>query len=158
MVHIRRMENGDVAGMHRVHTDAVRQVCAKTVTPPVVEAWLHGRTPDGYLRAESEDDERFWVAVEPPMGVVGFASWRADELVSLYIDPDFHGQGIGRALFIACEDDAAANGQRIVRLISTLNAQGYYEMLGFRYVEDGYREKRGERIPHVEMVRDKPVS
>ena len=31
MVRIRRMEDGDTADIYRVHTAAVRQVCAKTV-------------------------------------------------------------------------------------------------------------------------------
>ena len=105
MVRIRRMEEGDAADMHRLHGAAVRQVCAKTVTPAVVEAWLYGRTPEGYLRAEPEGGEAFWVAVDRDGQTVGFGSWRADELIGLYVDPNFHGQGIGRALFAACEDD-----------------------------------------------------
>lgn len=146
------MEEGDTADMHRLHVAAVRQVCAKTVTPAVVEAWLHGHAPEIYLRAACLG-EAFWVAVESADRIVGFASWRADEIVGLYVHPEFYGQGIGQALFTACEDDAAANGHAIVRLSSTLNARSFYEALGFRYVKDGYREKRGQRVPYVEMVR-----
>lgn len=153
MVEIRRMRPGDVAGIHEVHTAAVRETCARLLTPAVVEAWLYGRTPDGYLSA-AEDGESFWVAVDEAGGVIGFASWQEDELLALFIDPPVHGLGIGGRLFAACERDAAEAGRSITCVNAALNAVSYYQALGFRAVGEGYQQKRGERIPHIEMVRE----
>jgi putative acetyltransferase len=153
MVEIRRLRPEDAPGLHDVHTAAVRETCALLLTQAIVEAWLYGRTPEGYLSA-AEDGESFWVAVDEAGGVVGFASWQDDELVALFIDPAAHGQGIGGRLFAACERDAAKADQAITCVNASLNAVSYYEALGFAVVGEGYQEKRGERIPHVEMVRD----
>ena len=152
------MRQADTIGMHDVHTHAVRQVCAPMLEATVVEAWLHGRTPEGYQRAAIEDGERFWIAIDDASGVVGFASWREDELIALFVLPEFQGCGIGRKLFVACEEDARDCGSRIVRLNSTLNAETYYEMLGFRRVRDGYQQKQNQCIPHIEMERTTALS
>ena len=148
------MESGDTVGMHDVHSHAVRQVCAQHLKPPVVEAWLHGRTPEGYQRAADDEGERFWVALNSEDRVVGFAGWRGDELTALFVLPECHGRGIGSELFQACEEDARNHGLQIVRLDTTLNAVRFYEQFGFHQLREGYREKRGQRIPHMEMERD----
>jgi ribosomal protein S18 acetylase RimI-like enzyme len=153
MVRIRRMNVKDAPGMHRVHLDAVQQVCAASVSPGVVQAWLYRRSPAGYLRAADKGGEIFWVAVDESDRIVGFASWRENELVGLFVDPQLHGRGIGRKLFDTCEKDAEENGYKITRLNSTLNAQTYYEALGFQTIREGFREMHGQRIPHIEMVR-----
>lgn len=147
------MRPEDTIGMHKLHTESVRRVCAPLLEPDIVQAWLHGRTPDGYLRAADEEGERFWIALDDSDRVVGFASWRDDELMALFIAPRSQGRGIGRKLFTACADDAEKNGWAIIRLDSTLNAQSYYEAMGFRRVRESYREKYDKRIPLIEMVR-----
>lgn len=153
---VRPMRPEDAVGVQDAHTAAVREVCAPLLEPAVVEAWLRGRTPDGYLRAADEGDERFWVAVDHEGGVMGFASWRDGELLALYVDPGNQGLGIGRRLFAACEEEARGQGLKITRLNSSLNARTFYEARGFRAAREGYREKHGQRIPHLEMERNGP--
>lgn len=151
---VRRMVPDDAPGMHRVHTQAVTAVCAAYVEPAAVEAWLHGRTAEKYAEAADTGGETFWIAALEDDSVIGFSSWRRDELVSLFVDPAYHGRGVGRALFDACEKNAAEKGHALRRLVATLNAVSYYEALGFRQVRESYREKQGQRIPHIEMTRD----
>jgi len=153
---IRRMAPEDAEDMHRIHTQAVTAVCAAFVEPAAVAAWLHGRTAAKYVAAAHTGGETFWIAALEGGPVIGFASWRRDDLVSLFVDPAYHGRGVGHALFDACAKDAAANGHAPRRLTATLNAVSYYEALGFRQVREAYREKQGQRIPHVEMTRDMP--
>ncbi len=153
---IRRMIADDAEDMHRIHTEAVTAVCAAFVEPAAVAAWLHGRTAAKYVEAGDTGREAFWVAALADGQVIGFASWRRDDLVSLFVDPAHHGRGIGRALFDACENDAAENGHGLRRLTATLNAVSYYEARGFRQLRESYRVNQGQRIPHIEMTRDLP--
>jgi len=153
MFEIRRMRAEDSAGMQTVHTNAVSQTCGPMLEPDIVEAWLHGRSPEGYLRAANSGGEVFWVAVDDTGLVVGFASWLGDELVSLFVDPCHEGQGIGQTLFATCQADAEKGGRSISHLSSTINARTFYESLGFRVVRYGFKEKRNKRIPHIEMER-----
>lgn len=153
---VRRMSSEDAQDMHRIHTEAVTGVCAAFVEPAAVAAWLHGRTAEKYVEAADTGGETFWIAALEDGSVIGFASWRRDELVSLFVDPAHHDRGVGQALFEACEKDAAENGHALRRLIATLNAVSYYEARGFRQVRESYRVKQGQRIPHIEMTRDLP--
>ncbi len=153
MIEIRRMKKSDVADMHALHSRAITQVCGAHLDAAIVEAWLHGRTPAGYLTAAEEEGEKFWVAVGEAGRVVGFASWREDELMALFVEPASQGGGIGGLLFNACSDDARAQGRRLRRLDATLNAEGFYSNFGFRRVRVKSHEKRGQRIPFIEMER-----
>ncbi len=153
---IRLMSPDDAEDMHRIHTAAVTAVCAEFVEPAAVDAWLHGRTAEKYVEAADTGGETFWIAALDDGPVIGFASWRGDELVSLFVDPAYHGRGVGHALFDACEHDAAKNGHTPRRLTATLNAVSYYEARGFRQVRESYRQKQGQKIPHIEMTRDLP--
>lgn len=153
---IRRMVPTDAEDMHRIHTEAVTAVCAAFVEPAAVAAWLHGRTAAKYVEASETGGETFWIAALDGGPVIGFASWRRDELVSLFVDPAHHGRGVGDALFNACERDAAKYGHTPRRLTATLNAVSYYEARGFRQIRESYRVRQGQRIPHIEMTRDMP--
>ncbi|MEM7172751.1 MAG: GNAT family N-acetyltransferase [Pseudomonadota bacterium] len=149
---IRPFRPDDAEAMLGLHGEAITRCCAATLSPEAVTAWLSGRTPEGYLRAIAKG-ERFWVATGADNAVIGFASWRDDELESLYVHPDHQGSGVGRALFAACEKDARACEQSLTKVSSTLNAQSFYESLGFHFISTGYWEKRGHRLPTIEMIR-----
>lgn len=149
---IRDMQDTDAAAMHALHERAVRQTCGPALKPAIVEAWLRGRTPDGYIRARDEGGENFLIAEVRGLRA-GFASWRGSWLEALFVDPDFQGTGVGRALLNACEADAAEQNIFLSDLNATLNAKTFYEAAGFKVMEAGYEEKYGERIPHIAMMR-----
>jgi len=116
---------------------------------------MAGRTPQGYLRA-AEAGERFFVADEGG-AVVGYASWQEDELLSLFVHPDFQGTGIGSALLSACFDDAARINATISIVKSVLGAEEFYCRHGFLIVGPGSTGKRGVIIPDTRMHRwDRP--
>jgi len=61
------------------------------------------------------------------------------ELKRLYVEPDFHGSGVGRALTTQSEDMARKLGYRIVWLgvwEGNFKAQRVYEAMGFTRVGD----------------------
>lgn len=47
-------------------------------------------------------------------------------------DPRYTGQGIGRAIFDRCQDDAKSAGISRFEVYSSLNAEGFYTALGFQ--------------------------
>lgn len=149
---IRPMQDGDAAAMHAIHERAVRISCAPALPPEVVDAWLHGRSPAGFLRAHDDGGERFWLAEIRGLRA-GFAGWLGDRLTALFVDPDHQGSGAGRALLAACDRDAAARGEALMRLDSTYNAQAFYERAGFRAIGEGHQLTHGQRVPHVSMLR-----
>ena len=77
---------------------------AATPASRLRHGWPAGRRR--VILGAAEAGERFFVADEGG-AVVGYASWQEDELLSLFVHPDFQGTGIGSALLSACFDDAA---------------------------------------------------
>lgn len=74
---------------------------------------------------------------------------------AMYTDPRFTRRGVGRAILVACEDAARAEGFRRLELMSTLSGRPLYEAYGFRPVEEVLDDTGGAVVPLVRMA--KPV-
>jgi len=145
------MVPADAEAVHVIHGMCLRRTLLGRYTHEQIEAWMAGRTPQGYLRA-AEAGERFFVADEGG-AVVGYASWQGEELLSLFVHPDLHGSGIGSALLSACFDDAARSHATISIVKSVLGAEEFYVRHGFLIVGPGSTNKRGVSIPDTRMRR-----
>jgi len=67
-------------------------------------------------------------------------------LVNLFVDPAFHGQGIGRALVAAATEHARVTGRDAIRLNSSDFAADFYRRLGFVQVGPG-KDRPGGCVP-----------
>ena len=69
--------------------------------------------------------------------------------------PEWIGRGIGRQLFWRCRDQALEEGIRRFMCFASLNAQGFYEQLGFSVRERISLEPLpGQEVPSLEMQLD----
>jgi putative acetyltransferase len=154
---IRSMDSADAEAIHAIHGMCLKRTLLGVYTREQVDAWMTGRTPQGYIRA-AEAGEAFIVAEEGG-AVVGYASWQEDELQSLFVHPDFQRRGIGSALISACFDDAARRDATISIVKSVLGAEEFYGRHGFQIVGPGSTTKQGVIIPDTRMARRKlPIS
>jgi putative acetyltransferase len=145
---IRSMEPADAEAIHSV---CLQGTLLGRYSREQIDAWMDGRTPQGYLSA-AEAGEAFFVAEEGG-AVVGYASWQGDELLSLFVHPYFQGRGIGSALMSACFDDAQRRGATISIVKSVLGAEEFYGRHGFLIVGPGSTTKRDVIIPDTRMAR-----
>ena len=148
---VRPMVEPDALAIHDIHTACLRHTLISHYSSEQLEAWLAGRTPAGYLRG-AENGEVYLVA-EFDGAVVGYANWQDQELLSLFVLPDFQNIGIGTLLFKACEANAD-----IRRVKATLSAVEFYKRFGFLKVRQHAMEKRGVPIPHILMARDEVIN
>jgi ribosomal protein S18 acetylase RimI-like enzyme/ribosomal protein S27AE len=120
-----------------------------------VEEWF-GADP---LAEKLADDERSVLVVERDGEIVGVADAAyvpesdTGDVLWLHVDPDYRGDGIGRALFEATRDWLGEAGAEHVRgLVLANNADGnaFYRELGFERV--GEREVDIDGTPHTEHV------
>jgi len=149
---IRPMTRGDAEAVHEIHGACLTRILLGRYTCEQITAWMEGRTPEGYVRA-SEAGERFFVA-EMDGSVVGYASWEGDELLSLFIHPDWQSQGIGSALVETCLADAECTGGAITKVKSVLGAEAFYARYGFTAECPGSTTKRDVEIPDTRMRRE----
>ena len=148
---VRAILPGDAEAIHAIHGLCLSRKLLGRYAAEQIEAWTTGRTPQGYLRA-AELEERFLVAVSDAT-VIGYGSWQDNELLSLFVHPDFHGRGIGSALMTSCLDDAAQAGATLSIVKAVLGAEGFYGRFGFEIEGPGSITKREVTIPHILMRR-----
>lgn len=147
---LRPLRPEDAQEIFDLHTRAILEVCAAHYSPDVITAWVSGRTPEGYLRNQSRG-ENFHVAANASGTPIGFCGWHGNELCGLYVNPDYHGQGVGSLLLKTAESAAAAAGTPLTQLESTLTAQSFYEKHGYETISRGSRLRSGLEIPHINM-------
>jgi len=67
--------------------------------------------------------------------VVGFCSFKNEEIVGLYVDPQNCRQGIGVTLLNAAEEQILVRGKSSIKLNAALSALDFYLAHGFHELE-----------------------
>jgi L-amino acid N-acyltransferase YncA len=49
---IREMSHSDIAAIHSIHTQCLQTTLSQYYTEQQIQAWLAGRTPEGYWRSK----------------------------------------------------------------------------------------------------------
>ncbi len=143
---IREMREADAVSVHRIHTECLTRSLTGHYSKRELEAWMHGRSPEGYWRF-ANSGETFRVAALDGE-IVAFANWQGEELRSLFVSPAHQRSGIGTLLFEACDREAP-----LTFVKATLGAVPFYNRLGFVETGRGHDMKRGVPLPHVVMRR-----
>jgi predicted N-acetyltransferase YhbS len=133
--------------MHRIHDEGVRAACVDFYTSEQIEAWLGGRSPEGYHKGIKKGE--MFVA-EDNGEVVGFGHVVPGEIVAIFVDHGKHGMGIGKAL-VEHAIEMASDGERKVIVRATLNAIPFYEKSGFVKVKEDADIDNGVEVPVLIM-------
>lgn len=160
---IRRAKNDDKEILWHIQTRAIRRMGPTHYSSEQVAAWAGDIMPeDSYNLAM----ERFAQAIE--YGIVfvaeetvdkaaGFIIFEAKsgEISSVYVDPDFAGQGIGRQLIGIVEEKAPRLNITRIHLRAALNAVAFYIRMGYTVEEEITHQFRcGIEMPCVIMTKD----
>ena len=129
---IRRAVPLDAPAIWAIHTRAIRETAVSHYPPEAAGAWSARRTPESYL---GPIERRVGLVAEDDDGrIAGYAQLNPHEGIvqACYVDPDYGGRGVGRALMTAIEDEARARGRSALLLDASLNAIAFYASLGWR--------------------------
>ena len=151
---IRPATEADADAILELHVRAIRESCSWHYTEEQIEAWAGPKKAEHYL--EPIRNQRLFVA-EHDGRVLGFGNYDAtkNEIAAIYVDPDFGGQGIGRALFQVVMGELKARGFTHVDVDASLNSVPFYQAMGCRIVEQRMHTFRpGVSIPCVRMAID----
>lgn len=135
----------DAAEMLRVHSASIRGLGPTHYAPEQVDAWDHDRSPDDYVEVIETDETPVLVA-EADGAVVGFGWLDVDdeEIVAVYVHPDYAREGVGTALLEGLEATAVERGVESVELLASLNAVAFYEAAGYRAVDETVHTQPGD--------------
>lgn len=120
----------------------------------VLDVWYraslvgHSFLTEEFLAAEREEIADRWMPLadtfvyELDGSIVGFVSLVGNEVGAIFVDPDHHGRGIGRALM----DEARARRPYLELAVFEANEIGrrFYDAYGFRFVERHLHEPTGQ--------------
>ncbi len=122
-----------------------------------VDATHHFLDPADRLTIEQEvrtflPDAPTWLALDRDAQPIGFMLLDGRRMEALFIDPDYRGRGIGRALVA----HALALQQSITTDVNEQNDQaiGFYERLGFRRIGRSPMDGQGRPYPLIHLSSD----
>jgi putative acetyltransferase len=146
---VRRATPADSEEILRLHVDSIRRVCAASYTPVQIDAWTRSKRAENYTRAMASGESMF--VAESAGRLLGFAALRGENVMAVYVSPDYHHRGVGTALLAALEDDARQRHISELHLESTVNALDFYASRGFRRIGPSVRIMHGVEVPCVKM-------
>ena len=103
------------------------------------EEWIQAWTQDLAITAEQIRRQTFWAAFpeDDEADPVGFTVLDVSDepgilgLEHMWVDPDFHGHGLGRTLFEALMEQVRGQDAHTLEVYSDPGAEGFYRRLGF---------------------------
>ncbi len=144
---IRTAQPSDALAIHNLHTRSVRGLCANTYPKEVLDAWLLGRSPEGYVGIANGEMYVF----EEKGVVVGFSHVIPTVLIALFVDPEHARKGVGAALFRHAVELIRERGEAPAPFEATLTALPFYLKMGCTEIRRSFVEKNSVNIKTVLM-------
>ena len=144
---LRRAALQDMPAVARLNRH-VREICLPYLPD------LHTPEEDlAFFREHVFSTSEMWLA-QAGERLIGFAGARLDWLDHLYVDPVWHGRGVGQALLAAVREDRPE--LNLWTFQENAQARRFYERQGFRLVATTDGSGNEERMPdaHYRWVRD----
>jgi GNAT superfamily N-acetyltransferase len=142
-IEVRRACAEDVEAVRDIVLRAVRETNARDYPASVIDR-LASTLPEAV--ASRLKESQAYVAVVDGQ-VVGTARLNGDTVSSVFVCPDYQGQGIGTKLMDAIESIADVQPGRALILQSSITAQAFYAKRGFKVVREACHGE--ERTIHM---------
>ncbi len=142
---VRAFATTDGEALARLHIRAILATSDQFYAAAERESWASALTAQGYANSVASG-EIIEVAADGERAPVAFCSRRGDEILGLYVDPDWQGVGIGGLLLDRAETAIAATGHRIIKIKSSLSAVSFYQTHGYAVTSKGTHATRGGLI------------
>jgi len=141
MTELRALTVDDLSLARYIHTSAFASAAQGHYSPADIEAvGAFVRSPRYADLLLGNPAVGAWLGQE----MVATAAWSPGEapsptarVLAVFVRPLFTGGGIGRRLVAHVEEQAQGAGYRAFELAATLNAAGFFEGLGYRFLRSG---------------------
>lgn len=132
---VRPALEADAARVSQVIIAALLTSNAQDYPAHVIERVQDSFTPDAVLQLMRRR-QMFVALVDGEL--LGTASLDGRAVRSVFVDPAYHGHGLGRQLMAAVEQAALDSGLTSLVVPSSVTAEGFYARLGFVRVREHY--------------------
>jgi len=140
---IRKFKRTDAIKVSNIIRRCLRETVSKDYSKKAIESLCQFFTPS--LLIKNLNDRTIFVAVENDK-VVGTASLKDDKVFTVFVNPDFHGKGIGSKLMDKVEDLAKKKGYKIIKVPSGITSFEFYKKRGYKKVKVVHSKEHGDTI------------
>lgn len=134
---IRNATRADATVISRIIVAALRQSNAQDYSPEIIRHVEQSFSPSAVVHLLSQ--RQVYVATIAGQ-VVATASLDRNTVRSVFVDPPWQGRGMGRALLAKLESVATGGGFDLLRVPSSITAEGFYASLGFTKIRDEFHD------------------
>jgi len=147
-MYIRKFKDSDAVEVARLHRATIRNINSKDYSKKQIEAWSN-RVSAKRFRDSAKNCIRF-VALDNNK-IIGFADFKENDLMGLYIHKDCINKGIGKNLLTHLEKAAYKKGVRKLQCLSTITARKFYEKNRYKILKKTRHKIKNQNLIVYEM-------
>jgi GNAT superfamily N-acetyltransferase len=146
----------DETAFSQLIADTMKISNRKDYSPEYIERIIQGYSPEFFI--EQAKETHFYAAVDccKIIGCGGVTMYHGSTdqsyLLAVFVLPEYQGQGIGKLIVEALEEDEYSIRARRIELSSSITASGFYRQLGYESV-DGLSEPDENGVIRMEKRR-----
>ncbi|MFA5303833.1 MAG: GNAT family N-acetyltransferase [Candidatus Nanoarchaeia archaeon] len=140
---IRKFKKEDAKRVAYIIHKAIFEVNSKHYSKRICKNLWKGNTP-AKLIEKSKIRDMF--VIEKDKVILGTASLSSNLVRTVFVNPRYHGKGVGRKLMNHIEIVAKKKGLKKLQFHSSLNAEGFYKKLGYKKIRKEYHKEFGRSI------------
>ncbi|MGO4323760.1 GNAT family N-acetyltransferase [Pseudomonas sp. B21-010] len=134
---IRNAMDTDAPAISQTIINALRQSNAQDYSSEIIDQVAQSFSPLAILQLLTQ--RQVLVAIVDNH-IVATASLDQDVVRSVFVEPSYQGQGLGRHLMERLQSIAINAGLNLLRVPSSITAEGFYASLGFIKVRDEFHK------------------
>ncbi|GLH36246.1 GNAT family N-acetyltransferase [Pseudomonas moraviensis] len=116
----------------------LRESNARDYPIEIIDRVIESFSPSKILRLLAE---RQVLVATLDSQIVATGSLDQEVVRSVFVDPGFQGMGVGRQLMKSIQSLAMDTGFNLLRVPSSVTAEGFYASLGFKKVRDEFHQE-----------------
>ncbi|MFJ2710273.1 GNAT family N-acetyltransferase [Pseudomonas sp. NPDC087346] len=134
---IRNAMNADAPAISRIIIGTLRVSNAQDYSSEIINQVVQSFSPQAILRLLTQ---RQVIVATLESHIVATASLDQGVVRSVFVEPAYQGMGIGRQLMTKIQSIAITEGLNLLRVPSSITAEGFYASLGFKKIRDVFHE------------------
>ncbi|MEB2517664.1 GNAT family N-acetyltransferase [Pseudomonas sp. YuFO20] len=134
---IRNATNADALAISRIIIGTLRESNTLDYSSAIIDQVESSFSPSAILDLLTR---RQVLVATTDSHIVATASLDKDVVRSVFVDPTWQGKGIGRQLMAMIQSIAIKDGVSLLRVPSSITAQGFYAALGFKKIRDEFHQ------------------
>ncbi len=142
-MHIRKFKKEDARKVSNMIRKCLLEVNISDYPKKIMDGMVKHFTPSQIIKNSKERD--IFVAVENDK-ILGTASLKENIILTVFVNPNIHGKGIGSKLMNKVEDLARKKGHKTVKLPSSLTSFEFYKRRGYKKVKMLHSDEYGDAI------------